>query len=1321
MSKQVGWTAAAAVAIAATVGVASYQSKAPPAEAARAGVHAHASAHDGTHSAGGAASAARAIAAGPCAELEEQFQGFFVTNSAVGPASCFLPGSAGAGAPTAKQRDAEAGELRAKAAHLRFVIATVPDPVHTHFSLGFDRIAEALQRAAQDEGYLYDSSTLPWEGKDPTYTRLEDQDAAEQRKKLSEEQPGMLLFRGPLGQSGEATAEPYRDGLVLLLVAEEPTGGLHRTQFENAVAWIDALQPRAVGAEGGAAVRIVGPTFSGSLPSLAELLSEPAVARVLAPTASHPSLNIYSGSVTSSRGVRWLQARTQESPLNGLHVHFASFQQSDELEEDRYCRYLASSGSEVGRLAILSEDETAFGSETATLKKEAGQVAAQNGAREAPGEPATGCEAPPGHDQPTYLYYPRDISALRAAYQRQSIFSRAAPASATASVSRTLEADLADPDTAQHDAIRTYSGDQTALSQEAELQQMTGVLRAHRSEYLLIRSSNPLDELFLAHYFKMSYPEGRVVIAGADLLLRRETGASGLNGIMTLSTYPLLPWTPDWTGLFFFIVMDSNVFYTNDGAEGAYIAERLLLHPIEPPLELVPFVPRLCDAGLDLRDYALPFWSANAAERSCHAPPTWLAVLGNGGFWPVAALSAPLGGWPAEQSRTAAETLRLRLARTVASVSNEVTLLWRPGSPANVADGDAERWVDMPLSMKLCLTAILCWAGLHLAWCYRPSVTVKPGHRAYFTRGAGHAQPRLVLFGSVLVTLAATVATWGFGGMSAEGEPLPHAWAYRAFLPVIWLLGALAVLVNVWVEGYLPRLPPRLRRYVLRGSLLAWSRCGLPRRHRSRARCGRRLRREMLGRLLWYIAITFGLFVALDCSLDAMLGRANRVPTYWRAMNVTTGISPLLPLLMLCAGLYGWLWYALQAVALFGRNRPLLPAAEELVLCSPDGHKDHLLAMLSEECAAKPIEDLCEPLTGRLVQVGGTIFAVVLAVGGVLSSDLPIRSLGSTAYVVLCCTWMAASISILLANAWQLMQVWLKLRHLLFFLDKLPLRRTLMALKGFSWGSVWKMSGNVLDVREKLMFRQFESLTHLAASLPAWASAEESRRWADAIAATRATRIAYVRWYAQSWSDWSARERTRLSRVQRQLGTVAAMLLTEMLIPAWREEKHSLVLQFGEQGAESGESGGGEAAGGAGRLSLPLQNAEELVCLVYMGFIQNVLGRMRSLAVGMAFLFVAIALSVSSYPFDPRSVLSGAIIVLFAAVGGVVVVVYAQMHRDATLSYLTDTKPGELGSEFWFKLVGFGVGPVFGLLASVFPDFTTFFFSWFQTGGSSIK
>lgn len=128
-----------------------------------------------------------------------------------------------------------------------------------------------------------------------------------------------------------------------------------------------------------------------------------------------------------------------------------------------------------------------------------------------------------------------------------------------------------------------------------------------------------------------------------------------------------------------------------------------------------------------------------------------------------------------------------------------------------------------------------------------------------------------------------------------------------------------------------------------------------------------------------------------------------------------------------------------------------------------------------------------------------------------------------------------------------------------------------------------------------------------------------------------------------------------------------------------------------------------------------------LVCLTYRGFAQNLLGRIRTIVLGGVYLFIALCIAVSSYPFDPRTLLSGILLCLFVAFGGVVVFTYADMHRDATLSHITNTKPGELGSEFWFKVIGYGAAPLLGLITQVFPEWSGFLFSWLQPGLSSLK
>jgi hypothetical protein len=77
--------------------------------------------------------------------------------------------------------------------------------------------------------------------------------------------------------------------------------------------------------------------------------------------------------------------------------------------------------------------------------------------------------------------------------------------------------------------------------------------------------------------------------------------------------------------------------------------------------------------------------------------------------------------------------------------------------------------------------------------------------------------------------------------------------------------------------------------------------------------------------------------------------------------------------------------------------------------------------------------------------------------------------------------------------------------------------------------------------------------------------------------------------------------------------------------------------------------------------------AEEFFVLPYVGFIQNTLGRIRTIVLSSLFLFAATTLAVSSYPFDPLPVLGGIFLGVFVVAGGTMILVFTQMNRDATL------------------------------------------------------
>jgi hypothetical protein len=58
---------------------------------------------------------------------------------------------------------------------------------------------------------------------------------------------------------------------------------------------------------------------------------------------------------------------------------------------------------------------------------------------------------------------------------------------------------------------------------------------------------------------------------------------------------------------------------------------------------------------------------------------------------------------------------------------------------------------------------------------------------------------------------------------------------------------------------------------------------------------------------------------------------------------------------------------------------------------------------------------------------------------------------------------------------------------------------------------------------------------------------------------------------------------------------------------------------------------------------------------------------------------------------------------VFSIIGGTVIAVYGVMNRDATLSHIANTRPGDLGGQFCLPLITFGIGPLLGLLTTLIP------------------
>jgi hypothetical protein len=292
-------------------------------------------------------------------------------------------------------------------------------------------------------------------------------------------------------------------------------------------------------------------------------------------------------------------------------------------------------------------------------------------------------------------------------------------------------------------------------------------------------------------------------------------------------------------------------------------------------------------------------------------------------------------------------------------------------------------------------------------------------------------------------------------------------------------------------------------------------------------------------------------------------------------------------------------------------------------------------------------------------------------------------------------------------------------------------------MKDLSWHSFWNPGGSTLRETYKVMNRAMENMTRLLGLVENWNTPmkESARYWArDQIRQTLEVRKSVYKIYARilakdkkklssrhTWCErlllWfykDARKGRQLEdlmkgveSLQKEMAKTGAILINGMLKPLWDEDEMPVV-SSDEQIVKP---------------PLPTYRAmaEEYVALVYVNFLVSVLLRIRTLVISAGGMYVFLVLSMNTYPFEPHPALQTLAVVLLVIMGAAVGYVYAEMHREAILSRLTSTLPGELGIDFWIKFASAAAIPVFSLLAAQFPGINQFLFSWLEPALQAMK
>jgi hypothetical protein len=1139
-----------------------------------------------------------------------------------------------------------------RASKARYMIASLPDPIHTHMAAIFDQMMESIEHAAQQEGFTYDSSWLPWRDADQTYTFLDDNLAATKLRKAQEEQPGVLLFRNSSGNN----SDPYTGALVVFVVGEQTTAGINKKQFENAAAWVRELNPYFDSQP----LSILGPYSSGSFASLADVLNRPGIS----PSMTKP-LRIVSGSTSSLSAIDAFDKAMTGKLEWGKVITFA---ENTQLEIGRYLRLLNNEGYDPGHVAVVSEDETTFGRDPSEL--DCGPDPKSQSSVNCPQQTAP---YKPGLN----LRYPRDIADLRSAYQEQGLMSAQGNKAEFANRQRLLSQDLDEKAEEADDTIKTYSGIQADLSDEGELLQVVTQLQVHQIQFVLLISSNPLDQIFLARFLRAADPSVRVVIVASNQSLFREQGANGLRGVLTLSPYPLSPVVKEWT-------TDSSLkdeqIFTSDSAQGLFYATQLLLEAKTAVVDQqVPFLP----------EYAAPLWIEPRAE--VRVPPTWLAVISAGRPWPVAALDestlsnslsrVPGSGDPCSEPRDPAVLLQTPQCHS--------TLTKRQPGSGHSSVSQSEVPMEFPLAVLVCIL----WAAFHASLRIKASVVLTPRCRAYFSLTRNWQHALILNLSWACIGVAAISLAW----FSRDASLIARNWNWF-WLPLPLLAFGCAVFpIFDWIlSGEYPR--------GIYGVIPAFISLGIT------------------------VAFYPGLMIYLPGRQEA-----TTIPEQWRGLNLLSGVSPAVPFVLLAAGAYLWCFWNLKGLALFNCDEPQLPTEDDLRLgTSGDSEKTPSAACRSystpRERAGRLRMFATEAyLKGRdwglvfnLRAASISLIILSLLIALVLLLNIRIRELGDSRYGYIFECALLIALVVMLTDALKSYKLWQSLHELLGFLDRVPLRRMMRSIGDFSWDSVWAIGGAVLQLRYQMLSRQIESFHHFQnvwneqnrrdAEIP---NSEEINKAIENLG--QEVQCKFGPWFSKHYGQSGKIDLSFAFDLQKSIAALTAALFTHLLLPAWKNESDSLILHDAK-GNHGDTHDAGVQDSGAQSKSILVRTAEEFVCLNYLAFIQNMMGRIRSLIIGTAVLFLAATIACSSYPFDPQPTLSFTFSILFILLAGTVILIYAQAHRDATLSNITNTTPGSLGGDFFLKVLQFVLGPAIGLISVLYPSISNTLFTLMQPG-----
>jgi hypothetical protein len=1247
------------------------------------------------------------------------------------------------------------------------IVATVHDPVHSHLALDFDREIDSLIMAAGDNGYVPSYYWLPWKAhasslRVETATGVEGADNA-----ARDRQPGLIVFKrvqesesekkqdeSALGSVPPApspqTAAPvdlrgnYSETIYLFLVGESPALGVDGFQLRNAFQYEHELakiqgvtvnysmkaNPRLA-----SELAIIGPNNSGSAASLragieaagaakesplVKLPAEQACAQCREPAKRDIDI---AGTTQTKLAGDLLSAPSSHAEMS--HVNYISFSENWNFEEREMLLSLACSGYRLNRIAELSEDGTVYGHQGTQDSLLQMAIAAC---------PASRQQIDTANEAPLVLRFPRNISLLRNAHpgtEQQDGAGKSTP-------TPFLHLSLKDPGT--NDSVPQFSPDQMPLSQEAQLMSISRLLERARVQFILVQASNVLDSLFLAQFLHRACPEARIVFIGGDLLFGRETENIPYIGTVTFSAYHLLnPTTIGARGK-----PGAYRAFPDSYSESYFNAASYTFWDGDPD-------------HLRLANYLNPLQKNSSAHASL-----WATVIGTDGYYPLA-----IANECASNSVNILPTMEL------------VGDTYGPNAcvPGNPTPPTRLEWIASVLSDDCARRPIrypgLSWEVLCVCiWllCLSHTIAVLfPRYWSPLTRDLviekgtqPHRRSMYIFIGAVMLFCM------GFGSaypVIPSFRMLHPDWRHSGAYCVATMVAATIALVATLCRTHaflLSRKAPE----ILLETVVKQAMQNDARQHGPLE--------QFRTWLIWNSHLPFNVTAGATAFLFPLIWSyicnkefVGKSHTYvgplfsYRCLYPGSGVCPLTPVLLILFGWYAWAVTQTLRLRFSNKDRPHLPdriagkSPWPLFVSDPD-----ITECKREANCCLESNITCLLITRQVLQrifpnarwwPTGIPLGIFVALYFLLMFHLNLGSIDRflwqrggmpTPYEFLI-GGIAFPLVMIALTAWlRMILVWGSLkRGLLEPLEQLPIRYAFTRLKGLGWVDMMRQGGLLEQWRD--MARSTESIRQMVHDpelrdgfLPdhqtEWKKLTEAYEELNWHIATIMI-VVGAEDLPEPLRDPQAGMNCMVA-IEKCYAKACEALLAGVLLPYWEDARVGMVEgeELNELPVKARTLPKEEAVS---RSLIPLQLhastvaeeptcirvAEEFLAIRYVSLIRAVLVNVRRLLTIVSVVFVFTIVAWNSYPFQPRQWIDEAFTGLLLLLGAGIIWVFAQMHRSAILSRITDTNANELGWDFYLRLVTFGAVPVLTWLAYQFPQVGVLLFRFIQPGLEVMK